>query len=289
MKKQMIPGIRRDMFSVDPETLTLVDKAWLAANSLDESFHLYDPRAEREPEEALVLNIMAHGVQVPALVTKYGEQVLIVDGRQRWKAAMEANRRFTAEGKVPMTFPVLTKKGTESDLFGILVLTNELRYEDSTLVKAEKACKLLRLRPDDYAYAAVTFGVTERTIKNWEAMMTLTPAVKSAINAGKVPSTAALKLAKLTPTEQREQIAEIVSKAETNGKGKVTVREASTAASGKVDDRPSAKYEAGLLAWAKLPADVKAYLQWKRGEITKAEAVKAADWLREYESEVMDD
>lgn len=84
-KKTAIDAPRENMFRVEPEKMVLVT---------DENHPLYDPRVHLPLRENLVLNIMAHGVKEPILIRKNGDTFEVVDGRQRVKHAIEANKRL---------------------------------------------------------------------------------------------------------------------------------------------------------------------------------------------------
>ena len=176
---------RRDMFLVPPEKLTLV---------VDKNNPLYDPRVEDAPDESMIVNIAMHGVLEPVLVRKNGDAIEVVAGRGRTKAAIEANRRLTAEGKSPLFVPVLVKGGTDADLFGVMISENEIRRGDSMLVKGEKARKLLNMGYSEQQIA-VTFGVTRQAVESWLAVEQLPEPIKKAVESGEIAASAALQLA----------------------------------------------------------------------------------------------
>ena len=177
---------KRDLFIVKPENLTLV---------YDKSHPLYDPRVEDDPPESMVQNIMMNGVLEPIIVTTNGEAIEVVAGRGRTKSALEANRRLTAEGKPPLLMPCIHKNGDKADLYGVMVSENEIRRDDSMIVKGLKARKLL-----DFGYSvqqiAVTFGVSRQAVENWLAADALPEEIKTAVESGEISATAAAELAK---------------------------------------------------------------------------------------------
>ncbi len=192
MANTVINAKRTDMFRIEPERLTLVT---------DKDHPLYDPRVEEPLDEALIANIAMHGILEPVLVRKNGELIEVVAGRQRVKAALEVNRRFAADGKTPIFVPVIVKGGADKDLFGILIAENELRREDSMILKGEKARKLHNL---GYSIPeiAVTFGVSRQAVDNWLNVQQLPEPIKEAVQSGDMSGTAALELAKLPREEQ---------------------------------------------------------------------------------------
>jgi len=194
MGKQAIEGKRSNLFMLEPERLTLV---------FDKQHPLYDPRVEHAPDEAMVANISMNGVLEPIIVRKNGELIEVVAGRGRTKATLEANRRLVAEGKPPILIPCILKGGTDVDLFGVMVSENEIRREDTMLVKGMKARKLLNM---GYSVQeiSVTFGVSRQAIENWLAAEELPDEIKEAVESGEITVTAALELAKAGHTREEQ-------------------------------------------------------------------------------------
>ena len=177
---------RKDVFMVKPENLTLV---------YDKAHPLYDPRVENEPPESMILNIMMNGVLEPIIVCKNGGDYKIVAGRGRTKATIEANKRLAAEGKPPINIPCIMRSGTDAELYGVMVSENEIRRDDTRLIKGEKARKLLNLGYT-VTQIAVTFGVSRQAVENWLAADELPEEIKNAVESGEITATAAVELAK---------------------------------------------------------------------------------------------
>jgi ParB family chromosome partitioning protein len=167
---------RSDVFMLEPEKLTLVT---------DPAHPLYDPRVHDEPDEALVRNIMVYGVLEPVLIRKNGERVEVIAGRGRVKAALEANRRLTAEGKQPIRVPAIVKRGQDADMFGVLISENECRREDSPLAKSEKALRLINMGKST-AEVAIAFGVKRQSVESWLALGDVAQPVREAVEAGEI-------------------------------------------------------------------------------------------------------
>jgi ParB family chromosome partitioning protein len=207
MGKPVFKASRRDCYLFDPTKLKLVT---------DEKHHLYDPRVKLPVDEALVESIMfdAQGVIEPVVVTKDGEDAVVVDGRQRVKAAVEANKRLKKAGEVQVKVPCIVRRGTAKHLAGTAVMANELRRDDDILVRAKKATNL-----SNYGYTeeeiAIMFGVTKQTILNWLAIGSLDKTVKSAIKDGKIPASHAMRLARVPKDEQPQIMNEYLEENET--------------------------------------------------------------------------
>lgn len=204
MGKTAIEAKRGTIFMLPPERLTLVT---------DKNHPLYDPRVEDPPSESMIANIALYGVLEPVLVRKNGGAIEVVAGRGRTKSALEANRRLTAEGKPPILVPVIIKGGSDADLFGVMISENELRREDSMLVKGEKARKLLNMGYS-VQQIGVTFGVSRQAVDSWLAVQELPEQIKNAVADGEISATAAVQLAGLSREEQVKRFEEIKNQGE---------------------------------------------------------------------------
>ena len=196
MGKQAIDAPRKNLFMLEPERLTLV---------YDKNHPLYDPRVENDPDESMIANIAMNGVLQPITIRKNGADIIeVVAGRGRTKATLEANKRLTAEGKPPILIPCVLKGGTDADLFGVMVSENEIRREDTMIVRGMKARKLLNMGYSTQQIS-VTFGVSRQAVQNWLATEELPQEIKDAVESGEITATAALELARTGHT-QEEQI-----------------------------------------------------------------------------------
>lgn len=224
-------GSRFDAFRADPSNLTIVG---LDTDHGKGTHPLWDERAMWPVDENLVRNIMVHGVLESITVQKDGEKFLVVIGRQRVKAAREANIRLKKEGKELVTIPVMPpRKGTDADMFGVMISENEIRKDDDYRTKAEKALRAINMGKSD-AEVAILFGVTTASVKNWLAFFDLCPRAQKEIEKGRISPTAAGRLAKLSKEDQEKQLDELLE-----GVGddeRVTVRKAAGAKASKESD-----------------------------------------------------
>ncbi|MCA8249156.1 ParB N-terminal domain-containing protein [Burkholderia multivorans] len=190
----------------DPDALTLIT---------DPDHPLFDRRALLPYDEALVRNIRHRGVLETILVHKDPEtgEVVVVDGRRRVIAAREANRRLRDEGLAPIMVPALPKRGKQAELAGMMVATNEHREHDSPINRAEKMQRLRDLGYDDEQIAA-EFRVEPPTVAASLRLLDCTAAVRDALEADQINVSHALKLAKLSPDEQREKVKALIDAAE---------------------------------------------------------------------------
>jgi ParB family chromosome partitioning protein len=160
----------------------------------------------------MTLNMMAFGVLVPIIVTRDPESgdVLVIDGRQRVRHALEANRRLAEQGRDLLLVPATTRKGdNDATLMGMTIATNELRQADDPLVRAAKMQRLKNLGQDDAA-VAVAFGCNTKTVTNTLALLDCNKVAQKAITQGFIGIGDALYLSRLTPAQQTAKVEEIV-------------------------------------------------------------------------------
>jgi ParB family chromosome partitioning protein len=129
----------------------------------------------------------------------------VVAGRQRTKAAREANKRLVDEGKEPLRVRTIIERGEESDMFGVMILENELRQDNTPLAKAKLAQRLLDMGKSE-DWVAMTFGVHKQTLRNYLSLLDLCSPVKNAVERGELSASAAAKLSKLHHDEQKQRL-----------------------------------------------------------------------------------
>ena len=200
---------RGDTINFEPEALKVIT---------DEKHPLYDPRVERTPDEAMIASVIRLGILEPVLITKDGDDnVIVLAGRQRRAAAIEANKRLKKEGQPEISVPCIWKRGDDGKLFEISVSENEVRSGDSPLERAKKMQRLVDFGRDE-AQVAVVFGCTVATVKNHLALLECAPAVKKAVESGQVSATVATKLSKMSREEQETTLEKMVAEGLVRGK-----------------------------------------------------------------------
>jgi ParB family chromosome partitioning protein len=203
-KKSAVDAPRANLFLMDPENLVLIT---------DKKHPLYDPRVEWPVSDSMVASVMAKGVIEPVIVRKEGSEIVVIDGRQRTKAALEANKRLRAEGAPTVRVPTIVRREEDAEAFSTSVVLNEIRQADDVLTKAQKAQKLLNMGRSEKEVAA-DFGVTTVSIKNWLAVLELAPEVRKAVSDDLVSAHDAVKtLGKLDREEQVKGLSKLIESA----------------------------------------------------------------------------
>ncbi|CAM3266996.1 TPA: hypothetical protein OT806_004102 [Klebsiella pneumoniae] len=192
---------KTNVLTFEPENLHLVT---------DKTHPLYDERIHLPISEAMVLNIMDQGVLEPIIVWKDPETGLscVVDGRQRVRHTLEANKRLLKEGKEPLLVPAVAKRGSAVRMAQAMVSANEIRQADTPLGRAKKMADALE-RGHDEDDLALMFGVSVQTVRATLSLLDATQAVRDAVESGTVTVTQARQLGALPPEEQRAKVSAI--------------------------------------------------------------------------------
>jgi ParB family chromosome partitioning protein len=202
---------KRDAYMFDPEDLVLVT---------DEKSPLYDERVHLPVNEALVLNMLhapdgvPQGVLEPITVVRNPEngKIEVAVGRQRVKAAREANKRLKKKGMELIRVPAMIRRVNPHGAMGILISENEHRQDDTPIGRAKKAQRYLELGRDE-AEIAVLFGISQASVKNMLSLLDAPAAVRNAVEAGKISTSDGYKLARLEPAEAKDRVAELIEHA----------------------------------------------------------------------------
>lgn len=197
----------------DPEKLVLVTKQ-------GEAF--YDPRVHYPVDEELVASIMEHGVLVPILVAKDGQDaqgnviVKVQEGRQRVKALREANKRLRKEGKPAWQVRGMPWAGDEMAALVEGVVVNEHRVFDGPVVRAEKM-KQLADKGTSIADIARAFRRSTQNVREHLALVDCAAEVKKAVGAFTLPMSIAKTLSTLPKDEQVVQLKKMQAEGKTVG------------------------------------------------------------------------
>lgn len=179
---------------------------------------LFDERVGLELDENFVRNIMVYGINTPVLCRDEAGRTVVVDGRQRVRAARQANRRFKDAGEVQLKVPVIIINGSDRRVQGIMISANEQRRDDGVLVKAKKAVRMLDLTGSKDE-VCIAFGKTAQTINAWIRLVNAVTEIHDAVEAGTISATAAIELAGLPRGEQVEALTRAIEGAGSKSDG----------------------------------------------------------------------
>lgn len=273
--------------NINPDQLLIVG---LDVHKGDRDHALYDERIHLPVDENLVKNIMVYGVIMPVIVREEDGKLLVVDGRQRVRAAREAARRFGQSGEHEVKVPIKRQRGTDEILMGVMISANELRRGDEILEKAAKALRLVTLQGDARG-VAIAFGTSETTIRNWLSLMEALPEVRDAIKREDISASAGIELSRMPREEQKAALDLLLEeRQQKKGEGAASARASEAAARGLRDVKRQMGVHRSWVRKAmstetakKLPPEQMAVLKW----IAEGEAPRNS-WMAvfEYEAEV---
>lgn len=238
---------RRDRFDFDPFKLHVVGFDRLPSGKrLGPEHPLWDERVGMlgKLDEGMVLNIMEHGVLQDIKATREviedAELTLVWLGRRRVVHAREATERLRRSGSDTLvTVPGRLERMLEERSLEQIVSENEIRRDDTTFVKAEKAARQLgRGTPVDRV--AVSFGVARSTVAAWTQAMSATREVVDAWRGERIDATQALALSKLSREEQATELPRVIE-AGTSGRDLLTKQRARASSTTTDDEREAVK------------------------------------------------
>ncbi len=233
MGKTAVTGYeaRGDTYSMDPEKLKIIT---------DKADPFYEDRADLPMDSAemqwLIESMMETAVDPwskncgnysEVLIRKDGKNsdgtdcLVVVDGRQRVKAAREINRRYGEIGKNPIlvrcTYRVVT---SEKDAMRLAVSRNECRIPTPPSIMA---IHIDKLKDHGHTWEEIqrTFARPESELRELLKIARLCPEVHKAVDAGNISIAAAAKLKDMTIHAQQVAIRELVESGE-----KITAKKA---------------------------------------------------------------
>jgi ParB family chromosome partitioning protein len=191
---------RTDVWWVAPESCGLAG----IDTDPDPSNALYDTRVHLTLRPEFVENVDQLGVKQACTGIVKDGRLWIDDGRQRVRAAREANRRRVARGDAPMKVRVIVSSETDPQAIFLLARTlNAFRQDDGPLVVArnfQRAHDNFGTTMDAYARAE---GISPATLRGYIALVTkAAPVLLEAIDSGAVDTTKAMQIARLPAAEQ---------------------------------------------------------------------------------------
>jgi ParB family chromosome partitioning protein len=218
---------RTDILQFDPENILIVD---------DKTHPMFDERHTLAVDKDMVASIKLVGVIEPVLVKLDTdlEKTVCAVGRQRIKACRQANIELAAEGLPVRRMPAVVSREDYNILAAKMVIENEHRIPDTTLVRARKAEQLTQYGWGK-AQIAMFFKVQPQTIGNWSRLLECSSAVQKAVEKG-LPVAEALEIAKLDKDKQAAALAAVAG-----GEKALTGRKARSARAEATGNAPERK------------------------------------------------
>lgn len=196
---------------------------------------LWDPRLLDVISEEFIASIDAFGVLEPILIAKIDDMAVVVDGRQRVRAARVVNLRRKARGEPAIKVEAKVVRRPGLGLMGAMVTANEARRDDNLLAKIEKLKRYMS-RGVSVEDASIAFAISVPTAKGWLAFDdNATDALKDAAARGTVSVTAAAEIARVKDPEK--QVAALRTLEATPGKKTVVAARRAVATSTKDDTK----------------------------------------------------
>jgi ParB family transcriptional regulator, chromosome partitioning protein len=188
-----------------PEDLKLVK---------DETHVLYDERVAQEISDEFVSNIDFMGIVEPVVVRKNTETgaMEVVAGRQRVRAAIEANKRRKKRGDKLLLVPATVRRGDDMSMMTVMVTENEARVANTPLQRAQLMQRMLN-RGATEKDVATSMACSIATVKNHLGLMEAPAAVRNAVQSGKVSAAVGYKLSKMPAAEAKAKLAEATTSA----------------------------------------------------------------------------
>jgi ParB-like chromosome segregation protein Spo0J len=161
------------------------------------------------------------------------------------------------------TWPVecVILKDDERDLPALTLAENEIRVEDSPLVRAKKVERMLQ-HGHTLDEVALACGKSKATVESWRALLDLDRGIQGKVERGEVSATAVTKLARLPREQQKERLATLEQAAQENPSKRPTVRQTR-----QPTDHPTPGRRELKAALAVCPPDAVLAIKWVLGDI----------------------
>lgn len=196
---------RKNLFMLDPDELIIIgiDTAHTKWGPVETDIEhpQWDERIKLPVDADLSKNIEAFGVIQNVIGETDGDKYIVIDGRQRVRAARAAKKRQEAAGLVSVLVPVVFRRGVALDLYGVARSANGYRADDSIMLNARNAQRMIDMG-DSEDHVATVFGVKVKTVRDWVSLLGLCQSVRKAIDAGEISPSAAMSLTELSRAEQ---------------------------------------------------------------------------------------
>jgi len=209
MSKKTVLGASRDVggsvIAVDPDVPVIIG---YDTKHKQGEHPQWQHRASLPVDESLVQYMMAHGFPGIITVQKDGPNIIVVIGRQRVKAAREANNRLKEMGRPGIRVLCQTRKGTDAQLIASTISENAIKVKYGAMDQAYDAQNYINYGASDED-AARALGKTVPYTKKILTLLDLHPKVQQAIRDEAISAFAGFELTRLTRDEQLVELEKI--------------------------------------------------------------------------------
>jgi hypothetical protein len=165
----------------------------------------------------LKASIDRYGVRVPIIICKIGDVAVVIDGKDRVRAARASNRTRAKDGR-PLIKPrcVMQRDTSPLAILATMINANNGRDEDTLSDKVAKLVAFIEAGASE-ADAADAFTVGQDRLRDWlDYHDRAIDAVKQAAADERIPASTAMEIAKIKSVEgQTAALAKILSGATT--------------------------------------------------------------------------
>ena len=210
-QKKLGEGVtKRNHWACYPEDITI---------PVDPDHILEDSRTAAPLNENMVLLTMQVGVLQPIICRRNGQDketgrdiIEVVDGRQRLKWAMEANRRLAEVGEDRLKVEYVLRDGSDAqdDHLKMMVAANTHVVRPSHRWLSEMLNKYVNVRKHTEEEATVLFNMSVTGIKYHLMLLSCDEAVLDALDERKITFKAARDMSAMPRAEQRQVLARVL-------------------------------------------------------------------------------
>ena len=163
--------------------------------------------------DTLIESFLSVGQLQPVLIGNDGGRPVLYAGHRRWRAALEINKRKL--GAKPFKLRCVYFRGDEKTAFLATISENHERKQTDEIDDAHNIAKLEQVYAMSHQEIASVYREDLAWVQKRLALLDLTSEAAEALRGGRMKLTAAVAIAKLSKTAQRERI-------KAAGDGKIT-------------------------------------------------------------------
>jgi len=153
----------------------------------------------------LIADILKVGQLQPVIVRNESGKAVLCAGFSRWRAISEINKKKLAPGGTQLKVRACYFRGSELDGFQASIRENRFRNATTPLDDAYN-CDRLQKWGQTVEQIAEAYQEKVAWVKGRLKLIDLEPEAKAAVKAGRLKTTAAAHIAKLSAEQQREAV-----------------------------------------------------------------------------------